>query len=109
MSYYLFCSYSQAWPKFFHPIARRSIVMCLANQTPPTLFMVSLIPCRSSYSQRNPEYFTNWQLSESHQWYELASEEIEKKKPAIYKALLTAKKSDLTCEDVPHDFSMQLQ
>jgi hypothetical protein len=60
-------------------------------------------------NQRNPEYFTNWQLSESHQWYELSSEEIEKKKPAIYRQLLAAKKNDFTCEDVPHDFSMTLQ
>jgi len=55
------------WPKALQGLARRCIVMCLLNQNSPILFI------------RNPEFFSNWQLSESHPWYEIPSEDIKKK------------------------------
>jgi hypothetical protein len=76
------------WPVQYHNIARKSIVMVLVNQTPPILFM------------RNPENFSNWQLNEAHQWYDLPSEEIEKKRAAIYRNIATAKRSELTVDNL---------
>jgi hypothetical protein len=76
------------WPVQYHNFARKSIVLCLVNQSQPILFM------------RNPENFSNWQLNESHQWYDLPSEEIEKKRATIYRNILNAKRNELIVDNL---------